>query len=104
MGIHLFHLPPHRVFSYTPRYYSEDKEKFAKGRGKRDENGNYIPGSIVADGFRKGSFAARPRKDSYSRWRRYLVYAILAVIIAFLFYYSKLFAHMLALLKIQIDA
>lgn len=104
MGIRFFHLPEHRVFNYTPRYLDENKEKFGKGRGKRDANGNYIPGSIVSDGFRRASFAARPRKDSYSRWRRYVVYALLAIILAFLFYYSKMFAHMLALLKIQIDA
>ena len=104
MGFQFFHLPKHRVFNYTPIYYDENKEKYGRSRGKTDENGNYIPGSIVEGGFRKNAFASRPRKDSYSRWRRYVVYALLATILALLFYYSKMFAHMLALLKIQIDA
>lgn len=104
MGIHFFHLPKHRVFNYTPIYYNPDKEKFSRNEGKRDSEGNYIPGSIVQGGFRKGSFAERPRKEPYSRWKRYVVYLLLVTILAFLFYYGKLFSHMLALLKIQIDA
>ena len=97
MGFKFFHLPKHRVFTYTPMYYNQENEKFDKG--------NHVPGSIVSGGFKRGSFRSLPRKDGgYTKGRRIAVYILLAVILGVLFYFSKLFAHMLALLKIQIDA
>lgn len=105
MGFKFFHLPKHRVFTYTPMYYNQENEKFDKGKGKKDANGNHVPGSIVSGGFKRGSFRSLPRKDGgYTKGRRIAVYILLAVILGVLFYFSKLFAHMLALLKIQIDA
>ncbi len=104
MGFKFFYLPKHRVFNYQPMYYDPDKEKLERGIAKRDSEGKYIPGSIVSGGFRRVKFGNLPRKDgAYTKGRRIAVYLLLAGILAALFYFSKMFSHMLALLKIQID-
>lgn len=101
MGIKLFHLPSHRVFNYTPLYFNPEKDKLEQGIAKRDEAGNYIPGSIVAKGFRKNTGSRMKRKDSgYSKTRRFAVYMLLAAILVALFYFSKAFSSLIEAMKV----
>ncbi len=58
-----FGTPEHRVFNYKPRYYDpqkdELKQKFGRVDGSleaKDDEGKYIPGSIIKGSFRDGNY------------------------------------------------
>lgn len=104
MGLKFFHLPSHRVFNYTPQFYDPEKEKLEQKMGKKNEAGEYVPGSIVAKGFRRQSKISARRSDSdngYTKGRRIVVYLLIATIIVALFYFTKSFEALLALMRAQ---
>ncbi len=92
MGIKFFHLPSHRVFDYPARHYDKELEKFDKINEEAkatQEGAEYVPGSIVAKGFRKSNRTLKRQEAGYGKGKRLIVYAIIALILIALLYLTK---------------
>ena len=97
MGFKFFHLPSHRVFDYPARYYNKDLEKFEGVNAEakaREEGHEYVPGSIVAKGFRKPTRDLKRAEGGYGTGKRIIVYIIIALILVALLYFTKALSYL----------
>ena len=95
MGFKFFSLPSHRVFDYPARYYNKDLEKFDEINEEikaKEEGKEYVPGSIVAKGFRKPTRELKRADSGYGTGKRFRVYILIILILVALLYFTRAFS------------
>jgi len=92
MRINFIRLPGHRIFSFTPRYYNEQKEQMEERvqRAKRElgikeEGEEYKP---IIKGQMKSLFKSNVREKKQSNLRLAVILIVLILIAYWLFYSS----------------
>lgn len=85
-----------RQFNYSPRYYDSEKERRSKRReellGKRIEDGDYEPGSIIRGGGMRAKARFndpeyRRRAERGQRTRLIVLLALMLGIVAFILFW-----------------
>ncbi|MBR4821934.1 MAG: hypothetical protein IKZ71_02160 [Bacteroidales bacterium] len=87
----------HRVFNYKPMYYDREKEermrRFKAVDGsldKKDENGNYVPGSYLHGAFRDGAY--QNTRNRVKKTQTIIGIVTMLLIAAILFYIAKFYS------------